>query len=1401
MKQTNKIKITEIEIDTKKTKENKVIEKDIKEMKVKKKKETKIIKEEEKKVRPDVKDFNNYEKLLDNGKEVTHIIAIADVHIRKDESRDDEYKIVFERFYKEVEELVKKEPNTIIYIGGDLIENRNIFSKSSLEMVIDFLTVMSEYCDVIMILGNHDVNMNNENTGSIIVPIVKVLNSQKKKHKIYLLNEGKVFTYNNLSFALTTMFAKETTQFCVDDKNIKINIYHGTINGCTNVDGYEFKNSLSFSVKDFDKSDYYIFGDVHKQQFLNKSKTAFYCGSLIQQTFGEDLYEHGYMYISLKDRKIEFKRIKSDYGKLRIELKKDEPIKLNEDLPKKLDLSVSCNLSDKYLIKELNEKMEKMGIHVCSYSDKINLSRSDINTSVNVGERKIDLLELHSNEGVKKLIVDYVKDKYKEISEDKIKSITDKLEDILKKEDIKFNNERREVVLKKLRFNNVMIYGGDDGKDIDDDKDNDNDKVIRYNKNIKFKNVIDFEGFKGKILLSGNNFSGKSTVIDVILLALFSRPSRGDRFSAIHTVILDKDGETVIKRMKKYSTEITVKVGDYEYTINRNVLVGQKNKKDVHERNVTITKVKYGTNDKPDNVTPSSLLAINKYIDENICTFDEVLLNAIILQNRSRSFIDYDGKERKNILCSMLNLDTLEKIYNIVKSLSISSKKIIGATENEILKNYDKYSEGCNKSNLGNIVKNISTQQKNNKIEIEKNRKEIINLEKQLGIIKSKKDKMFEELIKIGNVDEIKEKKSNMERLLEKNKISIGEMNDVVSKLEEENKSNDKGKVKIEIKNMMKEIDELKTEFEINSKKIKECELDKLKKKYDKFIDNEKNIEKIYGDIEELNDELSGLHEMKVKDYKKTDEYEKINKSMSELRDEELKYNELINKHSSEIIKVEVESELENSSIKYAKEKEEKDKLECDKKELSKSKNRYEKELLKLNEYEYDVNCLYCVKNAKSVNSQKEELISKIKQVNTQMETKNKEISKLCSEELKSNYEKCQETLNAINKNNKITIEIKNINLKLEIVKSKIETCEAQIKIMENKYDNDVDNSNKVKKNIELIKEKIRTCNSEIDKLKKNNSNNESSKEKYVEINDLIIKNNELDNKIKECNNKIDVLNERVLKLDNMAKSNENKISLENKKIEDKKKENDNIITEIEKLEKEEEKYAGKSKITKDIDELERNMNKLLNDKQKCSNVIDGLLHNVGKLEAELKNVQNMINKINKCQVDYEQYEILRNVLSEDKILSDNVLPVIESDVNNILGNLGYDKIKISLDNLNKGTTAKDKGNKRTGIEIYKSSNVMIDMISGYERNLYNLIFRVVLSKISKSVSFNFMIIDEAFDSADNSNKNKVLDIIEQISNSYDWVLVISHNDDIKDTFSRVIEIEDSGTGCKYINV
>ena len=51
-----------------------------------------------------------------------------------------------------------------------------------------------------------------------------------------------------------------------------------------------FSNGL-LSVDDFKEFDYTLLGDVHERQFL-KDNIA-YCGSLIQQNFGEDIDNHG----------------------------------------------------------------------------------------------------------------------------------------------------------------------------------------------------------------------------------------------------------------------------------------------------------------------------------------------------------------------------------------------------------------------------------------------------------------------------------------------------------------------------------------------------------------------------------------------------------------------------------------------------------------------------------------------------------------------------------------------------------------------------------------------------------------------------------------------------------------------------------------------------------------------------------------------------------------------------------------------------------------------------------------------------------------------------------------------------------------------------------------------------
>jgi DNA repair exonuclease SbcCD nuclease subunit len=51
-----------------------------------------------------------------------------------------------------------------------------------------------------------------------------------------------------------------------------------------------------FSVDNF-KGKLFLLGDIHKRQFFTNTHSSLgaFPGSLIQQDFGEDLYNHGYL--------------------------------------------------------------------------------------------------------------------------------------------------------------------------------------------------------------------------------------------------------------------------------------------------------------------------------------------------------------------------------------------------------------------------------------------------------------------------------------------------------------------------------------------------------------------------------------------------------------------------------------------------------------------------------------------------------------------------------------------------------------------------------------------------------------------------------------------------------------------------------------------------------------------------------------------------------------------------------------------------------------------------------------------------------------------------------------------------------------------------------------------------
>ena len=87
--------------------------------------------------------------------EVEVILHIADVHIRNFK-RHDEYVGVFEKLYELCRNKVKENPNTIIYLAGDIVHAKTDMTPELIVMVTEFFDTLSKIAPTVLITGNHD---------------------------------------------------------------------------------------------------------------------------------------------------------------------------------------------------------------------------------------------------------------------------------------------------------------------------------------------------------------------------------------------------------------------------------------------------------------------------------------------------------------------------------------------------------------------------------------------------------------------------------------------------------------------------------------------------------------------------------------------------------------------------------------------------------------------------------------------------------------------------------------------------------------------------------------------------------------------------------------------------------------------------------------------------------------------------------------------------------------------------------------------------------------------------------------------------------------------------------------------------------------------------------------------
>lgn len=571
--------------------------------------------------------------MLKNTNEKIEIIYhFADIHIRNNNERHNEYREVFERVYSKLEQEKKK---FITVVCGDILHDKTILKPDAIELTKEFFHGLSKYSDVLVILGNHDCNINNKKSMDSLTPIIGKM--FQTEHNIYLLRESGKYEYNNIIFGVTSIYEKEVTKIGLSDK-IKIGLYHGTIKG-SKYDMEMTTNNGLFVIKDFKEYDYVMLGDIHKHQYLNTKKTIAYSGSLIQQNYGEELKEHGFIRWDLENKSSKLIKISNDYGY--------EIIKITnkEDLEKVMTRvkSKKPRIRLDYSVELLTTELDKFDKNMQTNFKEIEINRNEL-ISVNGIEMNLEngaQIEINKASTGKDLL-GIIKKYLESIKIEKkiIKQTENYLSTILQDKTQKQTNQVEFNIL-ELEFSNLFSYGEN--------------------------NKINFTNMKNIVGLVAENGAGKSSLIDAILFSIYGKFSRGIGFDAVN----------INKRTA--SSKITFQVNNIKYIIERQLDLKSKTKNNYRHY---LQYYKNGENHSQDKKQETEIL-----ICKDLWTFEEFINSSICLQN-GNNFLDMRSLDIKDTILKMCNYNIIDEMIREIKSNLIRVTRNLSCAE-KMLKEKD----------------------------------------------------------------------------------------------------------------------------------------------------------------------------------------------------------------------------------------------------------------------------------------------------------------------------------------------------------------------------------------------------------------------------------------------------------------------------------------------------------------------------------------------------------------------------------------------------------------------------------------------------------------------------------------------------------------------------------------
>lgn len=679
----------------------------------------------------------------------THIIHLADIHIRsgnKEQSRFDEYDSVFTNLIDNLKTLPSiLQKTAIIIIAGDLFHHKLRIESAGLKLAINLLKNLGSLAPTYIIKGNHDYRQDYHGTTNEPDLIESLLTSQIPN--VTYLNETGYYRFNNIGFGLVAiqdaLWAGNTRGIAPElppfpkpplhqpKKSItNIALFHGPVSQCRLNSTTTLAGNDTYPLEWFPKEyDIIMLGDIHLQQIHNTTKTNkwttkkqpwAYAGSLIQQDFGEPLFNHGYLLWDLKTKTVTPVHIKNPHGYITLKATsltsfttnlKPTTTVLNTilntshsvpDFPQNLSIRLFINSelsSQRQLILDnLKDLLASHNINIVKLFTPLAISAQP-NTPQTTHDPQSTLQSHHLTDQPSNWLEYLNQNINTPLWQQLGPTLINNPEFLAIPSNPSLTNISQKVTTKNTKLTKLITdyqstttlthpthsttHPTSTHQTTFEILNLEWDYILCFKDNNKF----DFTKLPpNKIIsISAKNGIGKTSLLEIIVIALFGEgfPSRTNKTYSASIINYNKPEK------EKARTVITIKHNNDIYRITRNFSTHSADRNKIHNypKDVLLDIALQYPPTTYKNIH-SGKTATEAWIHKNICTLEQYLLSNMVTQNTDMDFFNLKSQDQKELIDNALNLQSSQTFLNILKESKLSHANII-ETINTILSTYN----------------------------------------------------------------------------------------------------------------------------------------------------------------------------------------------------------------------------------------------------------------------------------------------------------------------------------------------------------------------------------------------------------------------------------------------------------------------------------------------------------------------------------------------------------------------------------------------------------------------------------------------------------------------------------------------------------------------------------------